>query len=92
MAKTDVLQMKLSVVIVNYNVEFFLEQCLSSVRKAASGIETEIFVVDNNSVDGSVRMVRERIPEVRLIANSENVGFSKANNQAIAFFHLSLDS
>lgn len=75
--------MKLSVVIVNYNVEFFLEQCLSSVRKAAAGLEAEIFVVDNNSVDGSVRMVRERFPEVRLIANSENLGFSKANNQAI---------
>jgi len=75
--------MKLSVVIVNYNVEHFLEQCLLSVQKAMHGIEGEIFVVDNNSVDGSVRMVREKFPEVRLIANTSNPGFSKANNQAL---------
>lgn len=75
--------MKLSVIIVNYNVQHFLEQCLHSVRKAASGIEMEVFVVDNNSVDGSVQMVKNKFPEVHLIANKENVGFSKANNQAI---------
>ncbi|MBI3511220.1 MAG: glycosyltransferase [Bacteroidetes bacterium] len=75
--------MKLSVVIVNYNVEHFLEQCLHSVRRAAKNVETEIFVVDNNSVDGSVPMVREKFPEVNLIPNKENFGFSKANNQAI---------
>lgn len=75
--------MKLSVVIVNYNVEHFLEQCLISVEKSMKGIEGEIFVVDNNSVDGSVRMVKQKFPEVHLLANKENVGFSKANNQAI---------
>lgn len=74
---------KLSVIIVNYNVQHFLEQCLHSVRKAASGIATEVFVVDNNSVDGSVQMVKEKFPEVVLIANKANTGFSKANNQAI---------
>ncbi|MCT4561721.1 MAG: glycosyltransferase family 2 protein [Crocinitomicaceae bacterium] len=74
---------KLSVVIVNYNVQFFLEQCLNSVRIAAQKVPTEVFVVDNISVDESVNMVREKFPEVKLIANQENVGFSKANNQAI---------
>jgi len=73
----------LSVIIVNYNVEHFLEQCLHSVREAAKRVEAEIFVVDNNSVDGSVEMIRKKFPEVKLIANKENVGFSKANNQAI---------
>ncbi len=75
--------MKLSVIIVNYNVKYFLEQCLNSVRKAIQGIGTEIFVVDNNSVDGSIRMLREKFPEVIPIENKNNLGFSKANNQAI---------
>ena len=75
--------MKLSVIIVNYNVKYFLEQCLHSVRKAVRNVDSEVFVVDNNSVDGSVEMVREKFPEVKLIANKENTGFSKANNQAI---------
>jgi GT2 family glycosyltransferase len=75
--------MKLSVVIVNYNVKYFLEQCLSSVKRACEQLDAEIFVVDNNSVDGSVKMVREKFPEVILIENKDNTGFSKANNQAI---------
>lgn len=75
--------MKLSVVIVNYNVEHFLEQCLHSVYKALKNVEGEVFVVDNNSVDGSVDMVREKFPQAHLIANKENTGFSKANNQAM---------
>jgi O-antigen biosynthesis protein len=75
--------MKLSVVIVNYNVKYFLEQCLHSVRSAARNIDCEIFVVDNNSVDGSLQMVEEKFPEVKLIANQDNRGFSRANNQAI---------
>lgn len=77
--------MKLSIIIVNYNVEHFLEQCLQSVYKALSkGPSTaEVFVVDNNSVDGSLKMVREKFPQTILIENKENVGFSKANNQAI---------
>lgn len=75
--------MKLSIVIVNYNVEYFLEQCLNSVFKALHGISAEVFVVDNNSVDGSVEMVRNRFPGAILISNKENTGFSRANNQAI---------
>lgn len=75
--------MKLSVIIVNYNVQHFLEQCLHSVREAASRVPTEVWVVDNNSVDGSVAMVREKFPEVKVIANKDNPGFSKGNNQAI---------
>jgi len=75
--------MKLSVVIVNYNVKYFLEQCLHTALKAASKLSSEIIVVDNDSVDGSCPMVEAKFPEVLLIANKENVGFSKANNQAI---------
>lgn len=73
---------KISVIIVNYNVEFFLEQCLNSVRKALEHVSGEVFVVDNNSIDGSVEMVQRKFPEVHLIANKDNRGFSKANNQA----------
>lgn len=75
--------MELSVVIVNYNVKHFLEQCLHSVQKASKNLDVEIFVVDNNSVDGSSQLIREKFPEVQLIENKDNVGFSKANNQAI---------
>lgn len=75
--------MKLSVVIVNYNVEYFLDQCLSSVHRACKGIDAEVFVVDNASSDGSLEMLRQKHPTVKLIANRDNVGFSKANNQAI---------
>jgi GT2 family glycosyltransferase len=75
--------MKLSVVIVNYNVKYFLEQCLHAALKAAELVDSEIVVVDNDSVDGSCQMVEEKFPEVKLISNRENLGFSKANNQAI---------
>jgi O-antigen biosynthesis protein len=75
--------MDLSVIIVNYNVRFFLEQCLHSVRRAAENTECEIFVVDNNSADGSCSMVSSQFPEVKLIRNLKNAGFSAANNQAI---------
>ncbi len=78
--------MMLSVIIVNYNVKYFLEQALLSVRKAAEGLAIDVFVVDNNSSDDSVDMVKARFPEVYLIANQHNPGFSVANNQAI---HLS---
>ena len=74
---------RLSIVIVNYNVRFFLEQCLHSVEKAALQEKPEIFVVDNNSLDGSCSMVEQKFPGVTLIRNNENLGFSKANNQAI---------
>jgi GT2 family glycosyltransferase len=75
--------MKLTVVIVNYNVKYFLEQCLHATLKAAEKLSSEVIVVDNNSVDGSCSMVEEKFPQVTLIANHQNVGFSKANNQAI---------
>ncbi|MBK9174858.1 MAG: glycosyltransferase [Flavobacteriales bacterium] len=75
--------MKLSVIVVNYNVRAYLEQCLRTVFTALEGIEGDVFVVDNQSTDGSLEMVREKFPLVKLIANAENVGFSRANNQAI---------
>lgn len=75
--------MKLSIVIVSYNVRTFLEQCLQSVRQALEGIEGEVFVVDNHSDDDSVETVRTKYPWVRLIVNDENIGFSRANNIAI---------
>jgi len=74
---------KLSVVIVNYNVKHFIEQCLFSVLKASENIACEIFVVDNNSVDGSVTIIKDKFPQVNLIVNKANTGFSVANNQAI---------
>jgi len=75
--------MELSVIIVSYNVRHFLEQCLYSVRKAAEHHTCEIFVVDNNSADGSCSLVTNLFPEVRLIRNTDNAGFSAACNQAI---------
>ncbi len=72
--------MKLSVIILNYNVEYFLYQCLCSVENAISKLEAEIIVVDNNSPDGSCEMVREYFPTVKLIASAENTGFPKGNN------------
>ena len=75
--------MQISIVIVSYNVKYFLEQCLRSVEKATKNLEAEIIVIDNNSVDESAEMVKNKFPNVSLIHNNENVGFSKANNQAI---------
>ncbi len=74
---------KLSVVIVNYNVKHFIEQCLFSVLKAAQHVSCEVFVVDNNSVDGSVGLIKSKFPQITLIENKSNTGFSVANNQAI---------
>ncbi|MBI34364.1 MAG: glycosyltransferase [Flavobacteriales bacterium] len=75
--------LKLSVIIVNYNVQHFLEQCLQSVFKALQNIESEVWVVDNNSVDGSVAMIQEKFPDVKLFASKNNLGFSRGNNLAI---------
>ena len=91
--------MDLSIIIVNWNTRELLARCLQSVgsgfefRVARSAgqsatcnpqpVTYEVFVVDNASTDGSAQMVRERFPWVRLTANSENVGFARANNQAI---------
>lgn len=76
--------MKLSIVIVNYNVRHFLEQCLNSVSKAITNIQAEIIVVDNASMDDSVEMVHQMFPRIQLIASKENLGFSKANNLGVA--------
>lgn len=75
--------MKLSVIILNYNVRYFLEQCILSVQRSLVNIDAEIIVIDNNSPDDSCTMVKKRFPQVTLIENKENVGFSKANNQAV---------
>lgn len=73
-----------SIVIVSYNVRDLLENCLRSVNAASEGIESEVFVVDNNSTDDTVTIVRERFPLVRTIALDENLGFAKANNLALS--------
>ncbi|MBC7555286.1 MAG: glycosyltransferase [Taibaiella sp.] len=76
--------MKLSVIIVNYNVKYFLEVCLHSVYRAGAGVDMEVIVTDNNSTDGSCAFIREHFPKVILIENADNKGFSKANNQGVA--------
>jgi GT2 family glycosyltransferase len=75
--------MDLSVCVVNWNVKDDLERCLQSVRAGAAGLCSEVIVVDNASGDGSVDMVRQQFPEVRLIANDANLGFAAANVQAM---------
>jgi GT2 family glycosyltransferase len=72
--------MQLSVIILNYNVRYFLEQCVLSVQKALNGIDSEIIVVDNNSSDDSCAMMKQRFPKVKLIENPDNFGFPKGNN------------
>lgn len=76
--------MQLSVIILNYNVRYFLEQCLASVQKALSSIDGEIIVVDNASSDDSCQMIKEKFPDVILIENKENLGFPKGNNIGVA--------
>lgn len=76
--------MQLSIIIVNYNVRYFLEQCLYSVKKAAEGLLVETIVVDNNSTDDSVSYLRKKFPSVLLIENKSNQGFAKACNQGLA--------
>ena len=76
--------MQLSVIILNYNVRYFLEQCVLSVQKALEGIDGEIIVIDNNSSDDSCAMMQQRFPEVKLISNTENLGFPKGNNIGVA--------
>ena len=75
--------MKLSVIIVNYNVRPYLTACIDSVQRALEGIESEVFVVDNHSDDDSVEVISRDYSWVHLINNRENLGFSKANNRAI---------
>ncbi len=76
--------MQLSVIILNYNVRYFLEQCVRSVQAALHGIEAEIIVVDNASADDSCAMMQRLFPEVLLIQNTENIGFTKGNNIGLA--------
>jgi GT2 family glycosyltransferase len=73
--------MDISVVIVNYNVKYFLEQCLQSVQRASKNLDVETIVVDNNSVDGSAAFIKARFADIIYVENDVNVGFSKANNQ-----------
>ena len=75
--------MKLSVIIVSYNVRKYLDQCLQSLRRATEHLDAEVFVVDNASQDDTLTVLPPRYPEVRFIANDENMGFSRANNIAI---------
>ncbi|MBK8609496.1 MAG: glycosyltransferase family 2 protein [Chitinophagaceae bacterium] len=77
------MNMHLSVIIVNYNVKHFLEQCLYSVQKACAGINAEIIVADNFSTDGSRAFLEPAFPRVQFIWNKKNLGFAKANNQAL---------
>lgn len=75
--------MKLSVIILNYNVRYFLELCLKSVEASIKDIHAEIIVIDNKSSDDSCRMVKDLFPSVKLIENKDNSGFSKGNNIAV---------
>ncbi len=76
--------MQLSVIILNYNVRFFLEQCILSVQKALQDIDGEIIVIDNHSSDDSCAMMKKLFPSVTLIENKENLGFPKGNNIGVA--------
>lgn len=76
--------MQLSVIILNYNVRYFLEQCVLSVQEAISNIDGEIIIVDNNSSDDSCHMMKNRFPEIKLIKNKSNLGFPKGNNIGVS--------
>ena len=75
--------MEVSVIIVNYNVRQFLENALTSIRRAMEGLEGEVIVVDNASDDGSTEMVKAKFPDVILIENRKNLGFAASNNIAL---------
>lgn len=75
--------MQLSIIIVNYNVKYFLEQCLCSVHKAVEHLEAEVWVADNASADKSIAYLQPMFPWVKFIENLKNVGFAKANNQVL---------
>lgn len=77
--------MKLSVIIVNYNVKYFLEQCLHSLQKAMAGIDAEVIVIDNHSTDGSIPYLQPKFPCVQFIINTQNTGFSKACNEGLQY-------
>ena len=75
--------MKLSVIIVNYNVRYYVEQCLHSLERALEGIDSEVIVVDNHSHDGSLDYLTGRFPQVTFIESTRNLGFARGNNIAI---------
>lgn len=77
--------MKLTVVIVNYNVRYYLDQCLDALMQSIRGhrLEAEVYVVDNHSKDGSVEYLRKRFSDVHFIESPHNLGFARANNIAI---------
>lgn len=77
------MKIDLSVIIVNWNTKKLLDDCLSSIYKFTEGITFEVIVVDNGSEDGSSQMVKKQYPQVKLILNKDNLGFTKANNQGI---------
>ena len=76
--------MQLSVIILNYNVRYFLEQCVLSVQKALEHIDGEIIVIDNASSDDSCEMMKTKFPQIKLIENKDNLGFPKGNNIGVA--------
>ena len=73
----------LSIIIVNYNTERFLKDCIESIYRQTKSIDFDIWVVDNNSSDNSVQMIKKNFDRVKLIENRENVGFAKANNMVM---------
>lgn len=75
--------MDLSIIIVNYNTKKLTFECIESIYKSNMNYQFEIYMVDNNSSDDSVQVIKDNFPKVNVIANKENVGFSRANNQAI---------
>lgn len=75
--------LKLSIIIVNYNVKYFLEHCLHSVEKAVAGIEAETIVIDNHSTDGSIQYLQQKFPSVKFVCSKENVGFARACNKGL---------
>lgn len=74
----------MSVIIVNYNVKYFLEQCLLSVQKSGCGLDAEVIVIDNHSNDGSLEYLRPKFPQVRFISSETNIGFARACNEGLA--------
>lgn len=73
--------MKLSIIIISYNTEDLLKNCISSIISSIISFDYEIIVVDNHSTDGSLEMLKTNFPQVKVIANKENLLFAKANNQ-----------
>lgn len=77
------MEMKITVIIVSYNVKYYLEQCLLSLKKSLQGIESEVYIVDNHSRDGSIAYLRRRFSDYNFVVSNHNLGFARANNLAI---------